>query len=422
MTSDGWNTRPLRDLCERITDGSHLSPAPVEDGLPIATVRNMRSQEIDLDSCARISERDFANLERNGCRPQIGDVLFSKDGSLGKVLVMRTDPQFVLLSSIAILTPKKDQVDGSFLGQCLKSSETLRTLYGMRTGTAIKRIVLRDLRRLRLSVPPLLQQRKIAVILSSMDDAIEKTQAVIDQTQVVKRGVMDELFTRGLPGWHGTLKKTEITSVPEEWRVLSAVKALATKPRNGRSPRARAKPPGVPTFSIAAVRGGRVDIFGNLKYVDLTDEEAKEFRIHQGDILVVRGNANEALLGRCGVVNDYPDGCIYPDILMRLVPNENFDSRYFAYLWNTDLIHSQLRAKAKTTSGTLKINQADVSTVLLPCPNLAEQLRIVGVVEGIDHFDSMNREALSAYRQVKEALMSVLLTGELRVAPDPEPE
>ena len=277
------------------------------------------------------------------------------------------------------------------------------------------------LRALRLMLPPLSEQRKIAAILSSIDNSIEKTQAVIDQTQVVKRGIMEELATGGLPGWHSALKKTAIASVPEEWRVLPAAKALAAKPRNGRSPRARATPPGVPTFSIAAVRRGRVDIFGNLKYVDLTDEQAKEFRIHQGDILVVRGNANEALLGRCGVVNAYPDGCIYPDILMRLIPNENFDSRYFAYLWNTDLIHSQLRAKAKTTSGTLKINQSDVSTVLLPCPKLAEQSRIVRVVKGIDQFDSKSREALSAYRHFKTALMSVLLTGELRVTPDPEP-
>lgn len=107
---------------------------------------------------------------------------------------------------------------------------------------------------------------------------------------------------------------------------------------------------------------------------------------------------------------------------MRLIPNESVDSRYLAYLWNTDLIHRQLRSKAKTTSGTLKINQTDVSTVLLPLPQLAEQSRIVNVIEAIDHSDYMNRRALSAYSQLKQALMPVLLTGELRVTPDLEPE
>ena len=62
--------------------------------------------------------------------------------------------------------------------------------------------------------PSLREQRKIAAILSSVDDAIEKTQAVIDQVQVVKRGLMQELLTRGLPGRHTRFKQTEIGEVP----------------------------------------------------------------------------------------------------------------------------------------------------------------------------------------------------------------
>ena len=164
---------------------------------------------------------------------------------------------------------------------------------------------------------------------------------------------------------------------------LEAIEVLSAKPRNGRSPRARSKPPGVATFSIAAVRDGQVDIFSNLKYVDLTEEEAKPFRVHHGDMLVVRGNANEALLGRCGIVTKFPPGCIYPDLLMRLTPNESADPRWLAYLWNSDMVHNKLRAKAKTTSGTLKVNQHDVSTVLLPRPKLEEQLEIVRIAEAL---------------------------------------
>ena len=64
------------------------------------------------------------------------------------------------------------------------------------------------------TVPPLPEQRKIAAILSSVDDAIEKTQAVIGQVQVVKRGLMQELLTRGLP-----FKRTEIGEIPQGWQL-----------------------------------------------------------------------------------------------------------------------------------------------------------------------------------------------------------
>ena len=63
---------------------------------------------------------------------------------------------------------------------------------------------------------------KLAAILSSVDDAIEKTQAVIDQVQVVKRGLMQQLLTRGLPGRHTRFKQTEIGEIPEEWGVPCA--------------------------------------------------------------------------------------------------------------------------------------------------------------------------------------------------------
>ena len=66
-------------------------------------------------------------------------------------------------------------------------------------------------------LPPLPEQHKIAAILSSVDHAIEKAQAVIDQVQVVKRGLMQELLTRGLPGRHTRFKQTEFGQVPEAW-------------------------------------------------------------------------------------------------------------------------------------------------------------------------------------------------------------
>ena len=74
-----------------------------------------------------------------------------------------------------------------------------------------------------VGVPRLPEQRKITAILSSVDDAIEKTQAVIDQVQVVKRGLMQELFTRGLPGRHTRFKQTETGEIPEDWDFLSLV-------------------------------------------------------------------------------------------------------------------------------------------------------------------------------------------------------
>ena len=104
------------------------------------------------------------------------------------------------------------------------------------TGRQCSKLESADLGELPIPLPPLPEQRKIAAILSSVDDAIEASQAVIDQLQVVKKAMMAELLTKGLPGRHKKFKQTEIGEVPEEWSFgdVGEVASLAeTDPRQG---------------------------------------------------------------------------------------------------------------------------------------------------------------------------------------------
>ncbi len=226
---------------------------------------------------------------------------------------------------------------------------------------------------------------------------------------------MQELLTRGLPGRHTRFKQTPIGEVPEEWEVVPVISVLTQPPKNGISPRARETGPGRPTFSIAAVRNGRVNIFGNLKYTDLDETKAKRYLVHPGDILVVRGNGNPGLMGRCGRVEQAPDACIYPDILMRLTPTQDIQPSFLVSTWNSDVVHDQLIAKAKTTNGTYKINQKDVSSTLIPLPSLEEQRLIAAAVAALSAYWLQCHRKLEGLRTTKHALMSVLLSGEVRV-------
>ena len=271
---------------------------------------------------------------------------------------------------------------------------------------------------IQIPVPPLGEQRKIAAILASLDDAIEATQAVIDQLQVVRKGMIDELLKRGLPGRHTRFKQTEIGEFPESWRVARLDQLVVAGPSNGRSPLARSLPPGVPTFSIAAVRDGRVNIHDNLKYTDLDPAEVRRFLVAPGDIFIVRGNANPDLIGKCGIVEDAPDGCIYPDILMRVRLSHEMLPALFVNIWNSDVVHDQVLDRATTTNGTYKINGENVRSILLPVPNTEEQATLAGLLGAIDGAHRANVVELNALHGTKGALMSALLSGEVRVSPD----
>ena len=122
-------------------------------------------------------------------------------------------------------------------------------------------------------LPPLTEQRKIAAILSSVDDAIEKTQAVIDQVQVVKRGLMQELLTRGLPQ-HTRYKRTEIGTLPEAWDVVTLGDIAAVK-GGKRMPKGRPFSASVmattPIFVCVTSVNGTIDSDSAVKYVLLED-------------------------------------------------------------------------------------------------------------------------------------------------------
>ena len=86
-----------------------------------------------------------------------------------------------------------------------------------------RRVLRRD-----VALPPLPEQRKIAAILSAVDEVIEKTEAVIESLQTLKKAMMQELLTRGLPGRHTRFKQTEIGEIPEEWEAASVRRRRST--------------------------------------------------------------------------------------------------------------------------------------------------------------------------------------------------
>ena len=178
----------------KITDGSHFSPTKVENGFPLATVENVKENIIDINSCYNISTTDYEKLVKNGNSPEKGDVLFTKDGTVGKTLVYQQDDTIVLLSSIAIIRKSKN-FNSLFCNYMLQSKFMTKHLAKYLGGTAIKRIILKHLSKYEFLRPPLPEQQKIASILSRVDAYIQKNQQYKETLKHLKKGLMQKLLT-----------------------------------------------------------------------------------------------------------------------------------------------------------------------------------------------------------------------------------
>ena len=192
--SESMEIYKLSELCELITDGSHFSPETVSGGKPIATVENMRENSIDIESCRLISEEQFENLIRGNCRPNIGDVLLSKDGTIGKVIVYNQTDEIVLLSSIAIIRPNKDILMSDYLKYLLKSNLFDINMNRYKTGTSIKRLVLKSINNFILPIPSVDEQIKIINVLDSADAFKVDIEKSINDINILKKILLNNVF------------------------------------------------------------------------------------------------------------------------------------------------------------------------------------------------------------------------------------
>lgn len=142
-----------------------------------------------------------------------------------------------------------------------------------------------------------------------------------------------------------------------------------------------------------------------MKYMDVDPGTVEKFVIQPEDFLVVRGNGNKQQTGRGGLAtDDLPDGCVYPDLLIRLQFNREIVLPVFAGAqWNAPVAHAALLRKAKSTNGIWKINGKDIKSHELVVPPLDEQKRIMAIVGSA-------REAAEALRTEAD------LVGEIRAS------
>lgn len=167
-----WIVRELRELCRTITDGTHLPPPFTDSGVPFLFVRNIVSGAIDFDVQKYISEETYNELTKKH-KAEPGDVLFSAVGSFGVAAVVRTDTRFAFQRHIAHIKPDTTLLDADFLGYFLNSPDGRSQSEAVAMGGAQRTVTLADLRRFRIPVPPLAEQRRIAADLSRRLQAAE---------------------------------------------------------------------------------------------------------------------------------------------------------------------------------------------------------------------------------------------------------
>ncbi|NBB79633.1 MAG: hypothetical protein GVY36_09340 [Verrucomicrobia bacterium] len=209
-----------------------------------------------------------------------------------------------------------------------------------------------------------------------------------------------------------------IGEIPEHWEVKKLRWLLRTSVKNGISPTITENGE-VPTLSIAAVRNGDVTFGENVKYTTINKSDAASYLLKTGDILALRGNGSKHLVATAGIVGeDVPQGCIYPDLLIRIQPTTQIASRYLVLQLN-QVMRERVELAAKTSAGIWKVSGESLSALkaLLPPPD--DQRSILEYVDDIQKKTNESQlkilNLIVSLKTLRSTLIAHAVTGKIRV-------
>jgi len=266
-----------------------------------------------------------------------------------------------------------------------------------------------DMRRIKIPLPPLPEQQKIAHVLMSIDRAIEAVDEAIKQAERIKKGLMQELLTKGIR--HTEFRDTEIGKLPKEWEVVrlgKVVKDILTGATPLRSNKEYWLNGDIPWLTNEEVEDGKIN------YIWDTKEKVTEKALKETNIKLIPENSVilslTASVGKVAI-NKIP-----------ITTNQQFNS----FIIDSNKIHPEFlghyfifaKKRIELLAGTTTfkfISKSKIANFLIPLPPLPEQHKIVEILSKWDEVVEIKKAKKERLERMKKKVMDLLLTGKVRI-------
>ena len=405
VVHDGWEIKKLGELFGHRQERNFPT-------LPLLSVTGKKG----VVSRGTLERRDTSNADKSKyLRVVPGDIAYNTmrmwQGVSGK-----SDKQGIVSPAYTVLQPKLG-VCPDYAKYLFKLELLIQVFHRFSQGLVNDTLNLKykNFAPIKVTLPPLPEQQKIAAILTSVDDVIEKIQAQINKLQDLKKGTMNELLTRGIG--HRSFKESPVGMIPVGWEVVTYGSVLV-RIDSGWSPMCKEATPSYDEWGVLKVSSVTRGHFLESESKTLPEHEQPrpKLLVKQGDVLLTRANGNASLVGLCVRVEINPTRkLMLSDKILRLVPSNRVCSVYLQTIFNAASTRKQIEYCWGGSSGQKNISQKDIKAFKLPLPPLAEQQEIASILASIDNTIEANEAKLQHTQALKKALLQDLLTGKTRV-------
>lgn len=403
---EDWEATRIDKLCclkarigwQGLTTGEYL---PQGDYV-LVTGTDFNDGYIDWKNCYYVSKWRYD--QDINIQIKEGDVLISKDGTIGKVAFLDSIPgPGTLNSGVFVVRPKQDNVmNKAYLSWIFKSIWFKSFIDQLTAGSTINHLYQKDFVKFQLVYPnDISEQSRIATALSAIDNLISELGKLIDKKRAIKQGAMQQLLTG----------KKRLKGFNEPW-VEKKLGEDALILRGG-SPRPIEDYITDSQDGLNWIKIG--DVKPNDKYFRKTAEKIKKEglnktrQVKKGDFIL----SNSMSFGRPYILDI--DGCIHDGWLVIQDYQETYDMLFLYYILCSDAVMNQYASMAAGSS-VQNLNKEKVSNVLLYAPSsLKEQSAIAKVLSSMDEEISFLEAKREKYNAIKQGMMQQLLTGKIRL-------
>lgn len=376
-----WKVLTIEKIVNKIVGGgtpSRENESYYVGKIPWITVKDMQGAFYQGDAQEYINEDAVKNSSTNLIEP--GNVIIATRIALGRGFIS-TNEVAINQDLKALYLDVNKVMNEYFLYWYLHNAELIK---GLGSGSTVKGIRVEQLKSLQLPIPLLFEQQKIASILSTVDEQIEETEQLIEKTEELKKGLMQQLLTKGIG--HTEFKQTELGEIPSEWEVKHLSDVLTVGYGKNQ------KDVEVPKSEIPILGTGGIIGWSNKALYDRPS----------------------VLIGRKGTIDkpryiDTPfwtiDTLFYTDI-----DNKLTTPKFIYYLFQTIDWY-----KYNEATGVPSLSASNISKITFASPILEEQQKIASILSTVDEQIEAYEEEKAKYEELKKGLMQKLLTGQIRV-------
>jgi type I restriction enzyme S subunit len=196
-----WEVVKLSEITTKIKDIDHKMPKKEETGMPFVSIKCMLKYP-DLNFYLDFKDPDLEFISKEDYEyhaqrfnVEMGDIIYSRFGSIGNAKLVMTDQPFIASYSIVLIKPNRFKVDSIFLTCMMNSERVKKQAKSAIKGATNRNLHLEDIKNFIIPLPPLSEQQKIAEILSTIDKKLELERKRKEKLERIKKGLMDLLLT-----------------------------------------------------------------------------------------------------------------------------------------------------------------------------------------------------------------------------------